>query len=197
MSAEDYLDAFEKLLHLSLKNQQEREIIHVTLHCCLQEKTYNPYYATLAQKFCEYDRKYQMTIKYSIWDKLKALKDHSATQISHLAKLLSHLFVEKGLPISTLKVVQFSELDKVTLRFIRQILLGILLHEDPDVCKEVFNKVGQSEKLKLFRESLRLFLHHFLLRNLNSQSISNEKKEMLQERVKLVEKLLTGKESRW
>lgn len=45
-----------------------------------------------------------MTIKYSIWDKLKALKDHSATQISHLAKLLSHLFVEKGLPISTLKV---------------------------------------------------------------------------------------------
>lgn len=98
------MDAFEKLLHLSLKNQQEREIIHVTLHCCLQEKTYNPYYATLAQKFCEYDRKYQMTIKYSIWDKLKALKDHSATQISHLAKLLSHLFVEKGLPISTLKV---------------------------------------------------------------------------------------------
>jgi nucleolar MIF4G domain-containing protein 1 len=85
----------------------------------------------------------------------------------------------------------------VTLRFIRQILLGILLHEDPDVCKEVFNKVGQSEKLKLFRESLRLFLHHFLLRNLNSQSISNEKKEMLQQRVKLVEKLLTGKESRW
>lgn len=60
MSAEDYLDAFEKLLRLSLKNQQEREIIHVILHCCLQEKNYNPYYATLAQKFCEHDRKYQV-----------------------------------------------------------------------------------------------------------------------------------------
>ncbi|EEZ99092.1 nucleolar MIF4G domain-containing protein 1 [Tribolium castaneum] len=196
MSAEDYLDAFEKLLRLSLKNQQEREIIHVILHCCLQEKAYNPYYATLAQKFCEYDRRFQMTIKYSIWDKLKALKDHSATQISHLAKLLSHLFIEKGLPISTLKVVQFSELDKVTLRFVRQILLGILLHEDLDVCKGVFEKVGFSDKLKMFRESLRLFLHHFLLKNLESHNVEEEKKELLQQRVKIVEKLLVGREIR-
>lgn len=61
MTAEDYLDAFEKLLHLSLRGQQDREIVHVLMHCCLQEKTYNPYYAVLAQKFCEYDRKYQVS----------------------------------------------------------------------------------------------------------------------------------------
>lgn len=54
------MDAFEKLLHLGLKNQQEREIIHVLLHCCLQEKQYNPYYGVLAQKFCDYDRKFQV-----------------------------------------------------------------------------------------------------------------------------------------
>lgn len=104
MSAEDYMDAFEKLLRLGLKNQQEREIIHVLLHCCLQEKQYNPYYGILAQKFCDYDRKYQMTIKCSVWDKLKALKEHSTMQLSNLAKLLTHLFIEKALPISTLKV---------------------------------------------------------------------------------------------
>lgn len=61
MSAEDYLDAFEKLLRLGLKNQQEREIIHVIMHCCLQEKTFNPFYAVLAQKFCEYDRRFQVS----------------------------------------------------------------------------------------------------------------------------------------
>lgn len=64
MTAEDYLDAFEKLLHLSLRGQQDREIVHVLMHCCLQEKTYNPYYAVLAQKFCEYDRKYQVSKNY-------------------------------------------------------------------------------------------------------------------------------------
>ncbi|CAG9862667.1 unnamed protein product [Phyllotreta striolata] len=121
MSAEDYLDAFEKLLKLGLKNTQEREIINILLHCCLQEKNYNPYYGYVAQKFCDFDRKYQLTIKYSIWDKLKVIGDHSGSQLSNLAKLLIHLFIEKGLPISILKIVQFSELDKTTLRFMRQI----------------------------------------------------------------------------
>lgn len=60
MTAEDYLDAFEKLHHLGLKNQQDREVIYVIMDCCLQEKKFNPYYAVLGQKFCDYDRKYQV-----------------------------------------------------------------------------------------------------------------------------------------
>lgn len=60
MTAEDYLDAFEKLHHLGLKDQQAREVIYVIMDCCLQEKKFNPYYAVLAQKFCDYDRKNQV-----------------------------------------------------------------------------------------------------------------------------------------
>ena len=60
VTAEDYLDAFEKLHHLDLRDQQETEIIHVVMHCCLQENKFNPYYAVLAQKLCEYNRKYQV-----------------------------------------------------------------------------------------------------------------------------------------
>lgn len=66
MSAEDYLDAFEKLHHLGLSERQGREIIHVILSCCLQEKNFNPYYAVLAQKFCDYDRKYQVIFPFNI-----------------------------------------------------------------------------------------------------------------------------------
>ncbi|KAL1497289.1 hypothetical protein ABEB36_008279 [Hypothenemus hampei] len=196
MSAEDYLDAFEKLLRLGLKNQQEREIINVLLHCCLQEKMFNQYYAFLAQKFCEYDRRFQMTIKCSVWDKLKTLNAHSGTQLSNLAKLLSHLFLQKGLPISTLKIVEFSELDKITLRLIRQILLGVLLHEDLEAVEGVFKNVALSDKLKMFRESLRLFIHHFLLRNLKEGMVSEEQKLRLESRAKMVEKILTVKETK-
>ncbi|CAH1116121.1 unnamed protein product [Phaedon cochleariae] len=196
MSAEDYMDAFEKIVKLGLKNQLEREIINVILHCCLQEKQYNPYYGHLAQKFCDFDRKYQMTIKYSVWDKLKTLTDHSGSQLSNLAKLLIHLFMEKGLPISTLKIVQFGELDKITLRFMRQILLGILLHPDVESCLSIFSKVSQSDKLKLFRESLRLFIHHFLLSNLKSDKIPEDHKELLESRAKIVERVLISKDFR-
>lgn len=60
MTAEDFLDAFEKLHHLGLKERQEREIVYVIFDCCLQEKAFNPYYAVLLQRFCEFDRKYQV-----------------------------------------------------------------------------------------------------------------------------------------
>lgn len=46
---------------LGLKDQQEREIVHVLVDCCLQEKTYNPFYALLAGKFCAYERRFQVT----------------------------------------------------------------------------------------------------------------------------------------
>lgn len=191
MTAEDYMDAFEKILKLGLKNQQEREIINVILHCCLQEKKYNPYYGCMAQKLCDYNRRFQMTIKCSVWDKLKTLEEHSGNQLSNLAKLLTHLFVENGLAISTLKIVHFSELDNVTLRFIRQILIGILLHKDEEACLNVFTRVAKAEKLKIFRESLRLFIHHFLLRNLKAENILESHREALQNRAKLVEKILS------
>nr|CAI5862980.1 unnamed protein product [Callosobruchus analis] len=187
MSAEDYLDAFNKILHLGLKNQQEREIVNVILHCCLREKKYNPYYSFLAQKFCEYDRKYQGMIKYAVWDKLKSLQNWNQ-QISNLTKLLTHLFIEKGLVISILKAVEFSELDKVTLRFMRQILIGIMVHKDEEECLQVFMKVSKSDKLKMFRESLRLFIHHFLLKNLKSDSIPEDQKVLLERRARTVEK---------
>lgn len=157
----------------------------------------------------------QMIIKCSIWDKLKTVTDCSASQMSNLAKLLTHLFLEKGLPISTLKVlhrtllytcisfiylvflnslqiVQFSELDKITLRFIRQILLGILLCDDTENCTEVFENIARSGKLKMFRESLRLFIRHFLLKNLTSDSIPENKKTLLKTRADIVEKMLTA-----
>lgn len=35
MTSEDYLDAFEKLLKLNLKGEQDRDIIFVVLHCCI------------------------------------------------------------------------------------------------------------------------------------------------------------------
>lgn len=95
-----------------------------------------------------------------------------------------------------LQIVQFSELDKLSLRFIRQILLGILLHQDTETCLAVFEKVAISTKLKTFRDSLRLFIHHFLLKNLKEGTVPEEQKNKLETRAQMVEKLLNKKESK-
>ena len=60
---QDFVDAFEKLLRLGLKQKQEREIIHVILDMALQEKAWNPFYAYLTQKFCEYDKRFRVSEK--------------------------------------------------------------------------------------------------------------------------------------
>lgn len=179
---------------MGLRGQEEREIMNVILHCCLQQKEFNPFYAVLAQKFCDYDRKFQMNIKCSIWDKLKTLTKCSTMQLANLSKLLIHLFIQKGLPITTLKIVEFSELDKITLRFTRQILLGILLHENTEECLGVFEKVAVSEKLKMFKESLRLFIQHFVLKNLKESALNEDKKKLLENRAELIEKLLNARQ---
>ncbi|XP_034243707.1 nucleolar MIF4G domain-containing protein 1 homolog [Thrips palmi] len=195
MSAEDYLDAFEKLLHLNLKNQQRQEIVAVLFDCCLQEKSFNPYYAHLSQKFCEFDRQYQMKFQYCLWDKLKELDKFQKSQMINLAKLLAHLFLEKGLPISALKVMSFAEMDKACIRLVRQILLTILLSEDVPKCEEVFRRVAPSAQLHLFREGLRLFINHFVVRK-GSKSLPEQEFQILQERAKVAEKLLSSTSSK-
>lgn len=64
VTAEDYIDAFEKLHHLGLKDHQEGEIVHVLMHCCLHESKFNPYYAVLGKKLCDYNRKYQVSYAF-------------------------------------------------------------------------------------------------------------------------------------
>ncbi|XP_071856134.1 nucleolar MIF4G domain-containing protein 1 [Bombus fervidus] len=190
MTAEDYLDAFEKLHHLGLKNQQEAEIIHVLMHCCLQENKFNPYYAILAQKFCEYNRKYQLTIQYTLWDKLKTLETYDNKQLFNLAQFSIHLLIEKCLALSVLKVIHFTELERHTMKFLRQIILGILLHENEQACIQVFERISVSPQLQTFRESLRLFINCFLVKNIHLYNISDKQKTMLKERTEFVDKLL-------
>ena len=62
VSAEDYTDAFMKLMKLSLKKQQEREIVYVIVHCALGENKYNPYYSYAMQKFVDFDRRFKVCL---------------------------------------------------------------------------------------------------------------------------------------
>ncbi|XP_068617603.1 nucleolar MIF4G domain-containing protein 1 homolog [Battus philenor] len=198
MSAQDFMDAFEKLQHLGLRGQQEREIVHVLLACCMQEKAYNPYYAVLAQKLSDFDRKYQLSIQFSVWDKIKEMETLSKQGLTNLAQFLIHLIMGKGLPLSVLKIIQFSDLNKKSVRFMRQILLAVIMNDDLQATLEVFQRISKSPKLHMFRESLRLFIQHFLIKNAGKKSavLSEEEMETLRERVAEVEKILTIHESK-
>ncbi|XP_038110578.1 nucleolar MIF4G domain-containing protein 1 homolog isoform X2 [Culex quinquefasciatus] len=194
MSAEDYLDAFDKILRLAIKDQ--RIVASVIVHCALAEKDHNPYYSILSQKFCEYDRRYQLAIQYTIWDRLKDIQSLKQAPIRNLAKLLTHLIGEGGLALSVLKVIEFAEIDKLTLRLVRQTMLGLLLLEEENKCLQVFNRIAPSFKLKSFKDSLRLFLHHFLLKGSDRSGVPEEQMQLLNQRIKMAERMLDTSEAR-
>lgn len=78
----------------------------------------------------------------------------------------------------------------------RQVLLDVLLNEDEESCLAVFSRVATTPKLKMFKDSLRLFIHHFLLRNLKDGVIDDGQKELLTRRAQIVEKSLVSTEHR-
>lgn len=98
--------------------------------------------------------------------------------------------------VTLLQIIQFTELDKHTMKFIRQIILGILLHENERSCMQVFERFSVSPQLQTFRESLRLFINCFVMKNIYSYNILDEQKIMLRERIQLVDKILILHESK-
>ncbi|KAI0784591.1 armadillo-type protein [Abortiporus biennis] len=75
MTSEDYMDACERLGQLRLTEIQQREIIRVLIHCCGNEKSYNPYYALLTQQLIRIsqNQNHKFTLQYCLWDFIRGL----------------------------------------------------------------------------------------------------------------------------
>ncbi|KAM8882645.1 nucleolar MIF4G domain-containing protein 1 isoform 2-T2 [Synchiropus picturatus] len=140
MTSEDYLDAFEKLLRMGLKDKQEREIVHVLMHCCLQEKTFNAFYAVLGEKFCSHNRRFQMTFQFCLWDKFREIANLSSSTFNNLIQLVTLLLQKKCLSLAILKVIEFGELDKPKVRFLRQVLTKLLKETQPADLVTIFGR---------------------------------------------------------
>lgn len=110
VSSDDYSDAFERLLAMKLTGKQEREIILVLVHCCGQEKVFNPFYALLAGNFATYRQGFKVTLQYTLWDCFKQLKDYTLRKLANIAKLYGTLLAQEDLPLSVLRKGNFIRL---------------------------------------------------------------------------------------
>nr|XP_020507731.1 nucleolar MIF4G domain-containing protein 1 [Labrus bergylta] len=195
MTSEDYLDAFEKLLRMGLKDKQEREIVHVLMDCCLQEKTFNAYYAVLGEKFCSHDRRFQMTFQFNLWDKFRDLSNLPSSTFNNLVQLVTRFLQRKSLSLSVLKVIEFGELDKPTVRFLRQVLTKLLKETEPEDLAAIFGRISGIPKLGMLREGLKLFISHFLLKNAPSPGAA-EQASVLSERAQVASRAMEAKEAK-
>jgi len=135
---------------LNLTEVQQREIIRVLLHCCGNEKSYNPYYTLVCQQLCRTSHSYRITLQFCLWDffrdlgetavggaeLIKNLKDDdygfdaksmSAIRVSNVAKAYGWWIAKDCVTLAILKPVDFTSLQPLTKEFVREMLVQIFI----------------------------------------------------------------------
>uniref|UniRef100_A0A7G3APQ0 Protein involved in high osmolarity signaling pathway n=1 Tax=Lutzomyia longipalpis TaxID=7200 RepID=A0A7G3APQ0_LUTLO len=189
MAANDQTDAVNQLMELSIKDN--RVIATILLYCCICEPTYNAFYAVVAEKLCYTDRKHRLAIQFASWDKMKELGNLTDQQIENFSKFLAHLIEEGAQPLSIIKVIDYGQIDRASVKLVRRILLTILLKDDY-TCKKIFSKIAPSAQLKPFKNSIKLFLHQFLLQKTNKLDLPKEQLEVVKRRIAIAEEAISA-----
>ncbi|XP_059619832.1 nucleolar MIF4G domain-containing protein 1 homolog [Phlebotomus argentipes] len=189
MTATDQTDAVNRLLELSIKDT--RVIATILIYSCLCEPAYNAFYAVVAQQLCSSDRKHRLAIQFASWDKIKVLGNLNDNQIDNFSKFLAHLIEEGAQSLSILKVIDFGQIDKASVKLVRRIMLTILLKDDY-TCRKVFDKIAPSAKLKSFKVSLKLFLQHFLVKKANKLDLPEDQLQTMMKRIAIADESLSS-----
>lgn len=162
MSAEDYTDAFNKLLKMK---KQEREIVRILVTCCGQEQVFNQYYYLLASKFCSYKSSFKYSFQYALWDTLKQLADFSIRKLSNIAKMYGFMISDLMLPLNVFKCINFDEVDSYVSVFLRIALEQIFIRCDTDEISKIFTKIGSSDKYTALSEGLSIFIKQVIAKH--------------------------------
>ncbi|GMS85084.1 hypothetical protein PENTCL1PPCAC_7259 [Pristionchus entomophagus] len=162
VSAKSEDDAFERLLRLSLKGSQEREIIHILITMLLKEKKFNPFYVALLRRFADHNRRFVITIQYALWDRLRELDAMKKDwQREHIADLIADLLLARALTLMALKVIQWGELSVATTDCLKRVF-GKMKDANLTKLTRIFECIMDPKKNRLLHDGLRLFLQmHF------------------------------------
>ncbi|KZV27196.1 hypothetical protein F511_04649, partial [Dorcoceras hygrometricum] len=169
MSAEDYIDAFEKLLRLELLGKQDREIMRVLVECCLQEKIFNKYYCLLASKLCSFDKNHKFTLQYCVWDHFKELDSMPLIRSVHLAKFVAEMVSSFSFSLAVLKTVELTDAIQSPKRIMHFRFLFEAILEFPDkLIWNVFTRIAIIPEYESLRSGIEFFITKHVVSNQNS-----------------------------
>ncbi|XP_019745169.1 nucleolar MIF4G domain-containing protein 1-like, partial [Hippocampus comes] len=132
----------------------------------------------------------QITFQFSLWDKFRELSNLPARTFNNLIQLVTLFLQKKCFSLSLLKVIEFGELDKAKVRFLRQVLTRLLTDTEPEDVIGIFSRISGIPQLRMLREGLKLFISHFLLKSAAPQDAA------LTERARIATQAMEAKEAK-
>jgi len=172
MSAEDYTDAYFRILKLRLKRKQEPEIPRVLIHCCSSEASYNPYYTLVARKLCA-QNSLRMAFVFSLWGVFRRMGEGEGgkeevdlfdggsesdegldiRKILNLSRMYGTLVAQDALGLDILKILDIAYLQSKTKIFLELMFITVILQTlgqeggAEESLKRVFVKIKENSML--------------------------------------------------
>ena len=186
-------DAFERLMRLSLKKEQKREIIKIILQLCSEEKCYNPFYELLLNDLMSIDKNNKYTYHYCIWDYMKIFENYNRSElkkIHNLSKLTGNLLIREKIGLPVLLHFKFEESDDKVKIFVLFVLDFYFEKSDQSKTKLLFAKLVKNDEHVEWAQHL----FHFLVQQFSQEIDISSKNEIYQENfgsaVKVLKKIL-------
>lgn len=99
INSDDYLEAYERLIKMSLNKEQNREIIKLIILISIHEKNYNQFYTLLISRLISYDKSHKYTYHFTIWDYLRNIDALPSASLQILAILTAELLVKESISL--------------------------------------------------------------------------------------------------
>ncbi|CAK9298885.1 unnamed protein product [Gordionus sp. m RMFG-2023] len=179
MSSRDLNDAYAKAYALCTRGgfvgssmsrkrntNMERVVASISLHCCLAEKSYNPFYSMLVIRLCADSRDFRRMCEFAIWDKISTLETLKLRQIHNFSLFSYDLLINNAISLIFLKKFDFLNLASNSRTFLRLLLFQLLtidhINQPHSVVVKLFSDLCTFPKYRYVYEALRLFVHFLL-----------------------------------
>ena len=96
-----------------------------------------------------------MTLQFHTWDKFKEITNMTKQKISNFAQIYSHLIGNGAMSLSVLKNVEFGEMNKSILQFLKELFTELLNKYDQEQIQEIFLKIAKIRKLSQLKNALK------------------------------------------
>jgi pre-mRNA-splicing factor CWC22 len=91
MSSVDFEECSNKILKLNIREGQEREVCHMMVECCMNERSYLRFHGLLAQRFCLFNQIYQSTFQELFREYFAIIHRLETNKLRNVGKFFAHL----------------------------------------------------------------------------------------------------------
>ena len=164
LTSKDFVDAYERLNQLNLKDLQQREAIKVLMECSSREKTFNPYYGLLATQLCKFNSSNRYTFQVSFWDFLSEIDSYKPLKIVNTAKLMAFLIQQYTLSLSMLKKIDFSSLSEKSILFFNEFFKVLIQTSSEETLNRIISRISVGQDQTLVCDGINLFLKMYFFK---------------------------------